>query len=134
MKPTPSTKPARVAVVIAERKKVEMRCSFCRGTGRDPFGIMSWQSACCVCQGSGLVAVETPCTRCTHCGGTGAVKTFTCTACHGKGFVPAASGPIIRCPRCRGSGHGSITSLPCLKCRGRGWINWEFPRQPPDRK
>lgn len=70
------------------RSPVEVRCAFCSGNGRDPFGIMSWRSSCCVCLGRGSVIIDTPHERCAHCNGTGAVKTFSCTVCRGKGVVP----------------------------------------------
>ena len=101
----------------------EVTCSFCGGTGKDPFGIMSSLSGCCVCGGKGVVQIQTPYVRCAHCQGTGAVKTLTCTVCGGKGFVPASSGPTIVCPECHGTGDdASAPAMACLKCRGRGWI------------
>lgn len=101
----------------------EVTCSFCGGRGLDPFGIMSWNSSCCVCGGKGTVHVRVPYARCAHCQGTGAVKTFTCTACGGKGFVPLPNGPITQCPDCRGSGDDeSAPSMACLRCHGRGFV------------
>jgi DnaJ-class molecular chaperone len=101
----------------------EITCSFCRGTGKDPFGIMSWQSVCAVCGGKGVIDVPKPYRACPHCDGTGAVKTFTCTSCKGKGYVPVPSSPIVNCPECRGSGDdASNSSLDCLKCRGKGFV------------
>jgi DnaJ-class molecular chaperone len=101
---------------------VQVTCSFCRGTGKDPFGIMSWLSACCVCGGQGSVAVPASRHRCAHCRGTGAVKTFTCTVCRGTGYVPRNPGPLHDCPECRGSGADAASSLACLTCRGRGLV------------
>jgi len=101
----------------------EVPCSFCGGTGRDPFGIMSWMSTCCVCGGKGAVRVRTPHTRCAHCNGSGAVKTLTCTVCMGIGFVPLPSEPTKPCPECHGSGDdASAPAMACLKCRGRGFV------------
>jgi len=101
----------------------ELTCSFCGGTGTDPFGIMSWTSVCCVCGGRGVVYMTRPFTRCAHCGGTGAVKTLTCTSCMGKGYVPLPKGPTETCPVCHGSGDEfSNSGLDCLKCRGRGFV------------
>ena len=101
----------------------QVACAFCRGTGKDPFRIMSSLSTCCVCGGPGTVIAPAPHTRCAHCGGTGAIKTFTCTVCGGKGVVPAPDGPWIGCPECGGSGDdASASAMACLRCRGRGWL------------
>jgi len=100
----------------------QVTCSFCGGTGKDPFGIMSWLSTCCVCGGRGVVLVPAPRTRCAHCNGTGAVKTLTCTVCMGKGFVALPESPIAICSECHGSGDdSSAPSMACLKCHGRGF-------------
>jgi len=101
---------------------VEVTCSFCGGKGKDPFGIMSWLSTCCVCGGRGVVQVPALHGRCAHCRGTGAVKTFTCTVCRGTGFVPLIPGPRQACPECRGTGDDASSALACLTCRGRGWV------------
>ncbi|MDP8240862.1 MAG: hypothetical protein P9X24_17375 [Candidatus Hatepunaea meridiana] len=104
-------------------KTEEIRCSFCSGTGRDPFGIMSRLSKCCVCGGSGLVRVQSPCIRCAHCNGTGAVKRLTCLVCGGKGFMPAPDGPTVTCPDCMGTGDDDgAKAMACLICRGLGWV------------
>jgi DnaJ-class molecular chaperone len=101
----------------------EVTCSFCSGTGKDQFGIMSWESKCCVCGGRGVVLVRTPYTRCAHCDGTGAIKTLTCTVCGGKGYVPLPLEQTTACPVCRGSGDDfSAPAMACLKCRGRGFV------------
>ncbi len=107
---------------------VEVTCSFCRGQGKDPFGIMSWLSTCCVCGGRGVVQVRAPHTRCVYCQGTGAVKTFTCTICRGTGFVPLIPGERLACPECRGAGSDPSSSLACLTCRGRGSVPRESYR------
>ena len=108
---------------LAEVIAVEVQCSFCRGTGRDPFRIMSALSRCSVCGGTGVVQVETPYEHCAHCKGTGAIKRLTCTVCRGKGFVAAATGPTAVCPDCGGTGDdASAPAMPCLKCRGGGWV------------
>lgn len=101
-------------------------CAFCRGTGKDPFGIMSWLSTCCVCGGRGVVSVRAPYVPCAHCRGRGAIKTFTCTVCGGKGLVAAFPGPTVTCPDCRGTGD-AVSALACLTCRGRGWIPQASP-------
>ncbi len=106
-----------------KRNSIEVRCAFCRGSGKDPFGIMSWLSTCCVCLGRGRVITETPHERCAHCGGTGAVKTFSCTVCRGKGVIPESAGPTEICLHCRGSGDQlSSPAMTCLHCKGRGKI------------
>ncbi|MBM4295377.1 MAG: hypothetical protein FJ126_10835 [Deltaproteobacteria bacterium] len=102
---------------------VEVTCSFCRGTGKDPFGIMSWLSNCCVCGGRGMVQAPALNRRCAHCRGTGAVKTFTCTVCRGTGYVPVIPGPLLPCPECRGTGDDASSALACITCRGRGWVS-----------
>ena len=100
-----------------------VKCSFCDGTGKDPFGIMSSLSTCCVCGGRGIVQVATPYMHCAHCQGTGAIKTLTCTVCGGKGFVTLPEVPIIICPECKGTGDDtSAPAMACLTCRGRGRI------------
>jgi DnaJ-class molecular chaperone len=102
---------------------VVVSCAFCHGTGKDSFGVLSWLSACCVCQGRGRVTVPAPYERCAHCNGTGAIKTLTCTSCRGKGVLPALEGPTEACPECGGSGDDrSAPAMGCLTCRGRGRI------------
>jgi len=118
---------------IETQNSVEVRCAFCRGSGRDPFGIMSWLSACCVCLGKGHVTVQTPYDHCAHCDGTGAVNTLTCTVCRGKGVLPAIDGPTELCPKCKGTGDDrSAPAMDCLKCRGRGRIPAETANKNPD--
>ena len=111
----------------------DVPCSFCGGNGRDPFGIMSALSTCCVCGGRGFVTVTVPYVRCAHCRGSGAVKTLTCTVCGGKGLVAAPAGPTVVCPDCRGTGDDSgAPAMNCLKCRGRGWVS-EAPAIPKEK-
>jgi DnaJ-class molecular chaperone len=102
----------------------QVSCSFCGGWGKDPFGIMSWLSTCCVCGGKGVVVVLAPYRRCVHCLGTGAVKTYSCTVCRGAGVVPLMPGPTLPCPECRGTGDDlGAPALACLKCRGLGLVS-----------
>jgi DnaJ-class molecular chaperone len=101
----------------------KVTCSFCGGTGKDPFGVLSWLSNCVVCGGRGTVLVPVSRRRCAHCQGTGAIKRFTCTVCHGTGFVPELHGPLKICPDCQGTGNDdSISALACQTCRGRGVV------------
>lgn len=104
-------------------KIVNTVCRFCGGKGKDPFGIMSYLSTCCVCSGKGSIAIQSPYIRCAHCCGTGAIKTFTCTACMGKGLQPGIVTNKKVCPVCRGSGDDlSVSALYCLRCRGKGVV------------
>ncbi|MFO0795483.1 MAG: hypothetical protein U0586_15630 [Candidatus Brocadiaceae bacterium] len=104
-------------------KAVHITCRFCRGTGRDPFGIMSHLSTCCVCGGNGVIRIPYPYIRCAHCNSTGAIKTLTCTACMGKGVLPKIANHTKPCPLCHGSGDDqSVAGMYCLRCRGRGII------------
>lgn len=102
---------------------VEVSCAFCRGAGKDPFGIMSALSTCSVCRGKGCVTVPKLNECCAHCKGSGAIKTFTCTTCMGKGLLAALKGSTENCPECGGSGDDfSVGAMACLTCRGRGKI------------
>jgi DnaJ-class molecular chaperone len=107
---------------------MQVPCAFCGGQGKDPFGIMSWLSTCCVCGGRGVVQVRAPFRRCAYCRGTGAIKTFTCTVCRGTGYVTLVPGPLLTCPECRGQGEDASSALACLACRGRGWVPPETQR------
>jgi len=110
-------------MAIDEARTVQMPCAFCQGTGKDPFGIMSRLSSCCVCRGRGTVAVEVPHEPCAHCKGTGAVKRLTCTVCGGRGVLPALEGSTEVCPGCGGTGDDHCApAMACLRCRGRGKI------------
>ena len=114
----------RMLGISREGKLVSITCAFCRGSGSDPFGIMSYLSTCCVCGGRGKVTISTPYRRCAHCSGTGAVKTLTCTACMGKGVLPITTEDTRICPVCCGSGDDhSASAMYCLRCRGRGYVS-----------
>ncbi len=98
-------------------------CSFCRGTGTDPFGVMSWISSCCVCGGKGKLRIPVPYRSCPHCQKTGAVKTFTCGVCRGTGYLAMPAGPTVACPECRGTGDAAgAPALACLRCGGHGLV------------
>lgn len=114
----------RMPGISQEGKLVSITCAFCRGSGTDPFGIMSHLSKCCVCKGKGIVKTLSPYRRCAHCSGTGAVKTLTCTACMGKGVLPITTEDTRICPVCCGSGDDrSASAMYCLRCRGRGYVS-----------
>ena len=104
----------------------ERTCAFCHGRGIDPFDIMSSLSTCCVCGGTGKVRVLSPAITCAHCRGTGAIKTFTCTACGGKGAVLRPPLPTVPCLECHGTGDSaSAPAMACIRCRGRGCVTGE---------
>lgn len=99
-----------------------IRCVFCDGKGKDPFGIMSWLANCPVCLGRGVVQVPSLHVPCAHCKGSGAIKKFTCGVCCGRGMIPAPIGSTKVCQDCLGTGDdNSASAMPCLTCRGRGW-------------
>jgi DnaJ-class molecular chaperone len=103
-------------------------CSFCHGTGKDPFGIMSALSSCCVCGGKGVLRIQGPHRGCPHCQGSGAVKTFTCGVCRGTGYLVEVAGPTVACPECQGTGDAQgDAALGCLKCRGQGRVPASLP-------
>lgn len=102
--------------------KKEIACAFCKGKGRDPFGLLSELATCQVCGGTGKVEVGEPTIRCAYCSGTG-VHPFgvriTCTVCNGKGMVRIIGETEI-CPDCKGGGRAPESKLPCLACKGKG--------------
>jgi DnaJ-class molecular chaperone len=103
----------------------EIACGFCKGSGRDPFELLSELAICQVCEGTGKVQIEGPAIRCAHCKGTGAYPgtRITCTVCKGKGMVTAPEGLTKRCPECKGTGTAADSGLPCLECKGKGVIS-----------
>jgi DnaJ-class molecular chaperone len=56
-----------------ESDYAEASCSFCRGTGRNPLGILSWLSTCCVCKGRGITHAQVAQESRAHSRETGAV-------------------------------------------------------------
>lgn len=107
----------------AKKEMVEVECAFCRGTGRDPFGIMSHLSNCSVCGGKGVVKVAKPNVTCRACDGTG-IQPFTrltCLACGGKGVVSVAD-KTEACPVCGGA-DADTENRYCLRCHGSGVVS-----------
>ena len=79
---------AKVKAKKAKAKVVKIKCAFCKGTGRDPFGIPSKLSNCQTCQGKGWVYIEAPHVECPACHGTGVFRDhLNCAVCGGKGRV-----------------------------------------------
>ncbi|MEW6674746.1 MAG: hypothetical protein AB1348_01790 [Nitrospirota bacterium] len=107
---------------MAKVKGAEIKCAFCKGLGKDPFGLLSPLSICQVCLGRGKVRVTPPTAECAFCNGTGIYldKRITCTVCGGKGVVTVPKGAKT-CPDCKGTGQAP-DGLPCLACRGKGVI------------
>jgi len=109
-----------------EKNKAEVKCAFCKGKGKDPFGILSNLSDCQVCGGSGKVRIKGPVAKCGFCGGSG-VQPYTtdklhCIACGGKGVVTKISSSK-ECPACGGNGlYLSEYRQPCSTCKGQGVV------------
>ena len=85
-----SRKPTRTPVAETELNLVEIPCAFCKGTGRDPFHVMSHLSNCPVCGGKRTVRIREPYETCKACEGTGRYfnSKMYCWICKGKGVVP----------------------------------------------
>ncbi len=100
-----------------------VKCAFCKGTGRDPYGILSEISNCQVCKGHKTVEVRTPYVACLYCKGTGRQRhtRLTCSACRGTGVI-TLPGPTTRCPQCGGDGREHEADLPCSLCKGAGLV------------
>jgi DnaJ-class molecular chaperone len=115
---------AKRETIAAPREPVQ--CGFCGGTGRDPFGIMSALSTCCVCGGKGTVAIKTLHVRCAFCQGSGVYphSRQTCTACGGVGVSPVPE-PNKTCPYCLATGADphSEAGFYCLTCHGTGVVS-----------
>lgn len=114
---------AKPEVVSEEEKWVEHKCAFCRGTGRDPFGVMSVLSNCPVCGGRRTVRVKVPSVPCRACRGTGVQSStrLPCNGCGGRGLIHVEE-PTETCPLCKGTGVGGGRSY-CLRCDGAGLVS-----------
>ncbi|MDD5598945.1 MAG: hypothetical protein PHV82_13440 [Victivallaceae bacterium] len=111
--------------------KREVVCSFCAGTGKDPFDLLSDQSICQVCYGRKKFSMIKPIMQCAFCRGSGIYpgQRITCTVCGGKGMVKAPKGTAVKCATCKGSGSAKDSGLPCLACKGKGVITNERNRR-----
>jgi len=122
-----------------------VRCAFCRGTGKDPFGALSALSDCQVCGGTGKTHIKGLTVTCAFCKGTGMQPNTTdrlhCLACHGVGVVSAIKNPV-KCPACGGTGHQMKRTAKgkrpirqrCLKCNGQGVLPREWAERLARRK
>ncbi len=110
----------------ASRSMSEVKCAYCQGTGRDPWGLMSVLSKCQVCKGKGTVQIEAPYEQCPVCNGKGVErnKRLSCMACKGKGVLHIEKGTKA-CPVCGGAGKTGSVGLKkyCLKCHGTGKVS-----------
>ena len=81
--------------VTKEAKLVWVKCAFCRGTGKDPFKVLSPLSNCPACGGSGKALVQELYKTCPACEGTGVYfrSRLYCWTCHGKGVIPEGKDP-----------------------------------------
>lgn len=98
------------------------KCSYCNGTGKDYYELLTEKSACLVCKGTGTVEVEEPIIKCVFCQGTGKNplgSRVACIVCLGKGMVYSPGESV--CTACKGSGRLG-DGLPCTKCKGKGMI------------
>ena len=62
-------------------------CAYCKGTGKDPFDLLSATSYCLVCNSTGKVEIEEPEIKCVFCAGTGKNPLgarIPCIVCGGK--------------------------------------------------
>ena len=100
-------------------------CGFCRGAGKDPFGLLSERSTCQVCWGTGIVELSPPRRRCVFCSGSGVYpdSRLTCTVCGGKGANTVMESAAA-CAACKGSGKSDVSlgHQPCVTCRGVGFV------------
>ncbi|MDA2925975.1 hypothetical protein MYX78_01885 [Acidobacteria bacterium AH-259-G07] len=111
---------------VVSKPTAEVKCAYCKGTGRDPWGLMSVLAACQVCTGKGTVNIEEPYITCPVCKGRGNQRNtrLTCLACKGKGAVHVEKG-MNSCPECDGTGMTGSVGLRnyCLKCHGTGRVS-----------
>ena len=117
-----------MSIIKEEPTRFLVMCAFCGGKGKDPFGIMSFLSACYVCGGEKAVWMEKIGTgiakECLFCNGSGVSPTGArnhCAVCGGAGVVWVEE-PSQVCPDCNGTGWQPDMSLYCIVCKGKGAI------------
>ncbi len=110
-------------------EQVEVECAFCKGTGKDPFDLLSPLSKCQVCSGTGRRMITTPTRKCAYCHGTGVHphSRMVCMTCRGVGLVSVPE-DAVPCPGCGGTGNESRnyyadSVLPCMVCGGKGVVS-----------
>ncbi len=111
-------------VLEKNEEKALVSCAYCRGTGRDRFGIMSALSTCTGCGGRGNVWVKKPLVACAYCHGSGVSPIGArnpCLACRGTG-LGFIEDPTESCGSCGGTGLHKATRLYCLLCHGKGIV------------
>ena len=114
-----------MALILEESEgKAVVSCAYCRGTGRDRFGIMSSRSTCTGCGGKGKVWTKKPLVRCAYCHGSGVSPIGARNPClarrgTGVGFIEE---PQESCGTCGGRGLHKTTGLYCLPCHGKGIV------------
>jgi len=104
-----------VGAITQDNARTTLACAFCKGSGVDPFDLLSDQSVCQVCGGKGVVTIRRPFMECAYCGGTGVHlhRRLVCTVCGGKGVVVVKESAQA-CPDCNGQGRIHGQYLPCL--------------------
>jgi len=108
----------------AAADRVSLRCAFCNGVGKDPFGLLYPLSTCQVCNGRGEITFGKPFATCAFCKGSGVHPShrYTCIVCHGRGVIPAPpEAERSICPDCGGRGRTCFRG-PCLACKGKGFV------------
>ncbi len=118
---------------VRQASLTRVRCAYCQGRGKDPFGVPSRLSSCGVCGGSGVVEVEAPFRACLFCSGTGVRphSRLNCTACKGRGVIPVKE-PVETCPVCGGEGRDrrGDMQLYCATCGGAGVVTKQKAKAP----
>lgn len=113
----------RINSFTSKENMPQITCAFCKGSGKDPFNLLSKLADCQVCGGTGKVKVDEPIIECAFCRGSGIHlhSRLSCSACKGKGSV-THKGAKQKCPNCGGTGYKVDGNLPCSVCGGKGVV------------